>query len=1855
MKKRLLLLGLIAVFFAILASNAYAGCCVAEAGCTGPATGPADCEVGETYSSNDCSEIVTCDLGVCCGVTPARNYLSRSECAGIDGSFYTLYSHTPKNLLLIEQEDPVAFCTDKPTPCTLNSCGGPVPAECLCGDTVASAGDYCCSENVRTNALRIYENQVECTTSPSLCEAPEIPTVCTQDETQICTDGSIIVTYQCINGALTATGNICPTPACTAPVFEECPDRSTIRTYNCENGLLVATQEECPLLPPTIALEGTCGDGTVNSPNAAGQFEQCEADSGCSDYKGLEGVCTACECVYSCVDPTVSPSLAVKHERDFKLTLNWQLNTQCAVDKFSIYKCSTKIGASCTGFEIINEVTEETGKLSHSYEDYDVKANMQYCYKVDAVYGDGTTTSSETVCVNSGDEGCMEFDNEFCEENKRYYCDETTTNKKTLVADCEERTCIGPNENGATICAGTGECDKCNDLFGLFGQEGTAQSFFIGTKDMLSCISQIPSCYLDTTKTNIDKFYFCKETESCYDYKSEGACNNNDNTCQVGECEWISVNEEFGTGVCRPVDENVQQCGKCNEDAESGSSFFGACTPEMCMAYGDCYTGFNGACMDKKKTGCWEYYTEEQCAPDGNVLVDAVYEGETRVGNTNNILERSNDAAGFGLCKWNGISCFKDADSNDMPDCRNDGEDEACKADNMIPTTTLIIDNIPSVNGKLLLPKTINIPVSVSERAKTYFCISGTECYPDKRSACGIQENAEIQSGEYTLYYYSEDYSHNLEAVQAKEVVIDSDDPEINIILSSQELTNRNHNVEVILQANEVVRCNGHMETQLGQQVGSNTDVEGLSGLELENEINGIGTGFGITYYNIKDDKYYFVYSCNDEAGNKAEGEKEITLDSNKIHNPLPFGPVGTNTVTLSVQTDSAADCRYGTTTSFDSMTPFTETGSTQHSAVVGVEANRLYNYNVKCKFGTNTVGNEGDRIIFSSDKTSPSVKIVTVTGADFNTELSYGDDQTFYIECIDRPFEIGRFNFGCKETTYTIGTPNTFNGGVSNAITITDTQAIRIVAADNGGNANVPPVFIPIKIEKTKPELTIELLNFPAGKTSLEILGAGDYIVKVKSNKPLGSLEAFAHVNEIPVEVKQFKSTSVLNTEFEGIIHIPFAFESELFEDIIANGSIRVDGLIGTYGSLCADTSTTFDLDISKRLNFIVDTRGAELELKPSIENYASMEYPAYKYSDSDVYYTSDPMFFVSGTVASFVGGVQFYAANGHDFVEELGIPKASYSLGENAKEMPVDYILASAAGEIGSKSIFVPAQSLPNDFAAGKYYLRFSGHERESYGHYHEFYGVEKVDIKAYNANITLASELEDNIDFGEPIDLFTKPYPYNWFGARVNISEGYPEVRETLFYAGAGGERTKQYKLFLELYPPYVIRQDPKDFIINDKRKPLSILVRDDPSGALLDENTIRLMLTQDGKRKSIKPAVTKFQSGGFWFYNISYAPKEDYTGLNIANFTGRDRAGNPLTATDGGKPAFAFSINDNIPNTPLITFEGGAEHDGIWYSTTTPPFTIKFYEDEEVGLRGIFLDNEDHQVPAQCNKLERNTWKCTLDNPLQPRVFESDGITVIEDDMFDIIVRAHKIFAPGLTGDDGRYHNLLVIDNIKPEIVNMNYNPITRQENKDYTLTSTVHNEQHDLKGELFYKGIEYPLRQAANIGSFYQFVWQVPFFGIGADVERPLPFVVRLCDYAGNCDDFTEGMVTIDLTPPDITKVEVRVLESPRPEPEFITPVTRISVSGSFTDPDVSSVYLTPGDYDPYTNTYTPIAPGTVTGKDFTIFVTLKGPPQNVTLNPINITFIDEAGYQARKSYRVYADLEKPFAERIQIR
>lgn len=139
---------------------------------------------------------------------------------------------------------------------------------------------------------------------------------------------------------------------------------------------------------------------------------------------------------------------------------------------------------------------------------------------------------------------------------------------------------------------------------------------------------------------------------------------------------------------------------------------------------------------------------------------------------------------------------------------------------------------------------------------------------------------------------------------------------------------------------------------------------------------------YGVTWDStaVEDGPHTLSAVARDDAGNYATSTITVIVDNSvpMLSNGAPAGAqeAGVTEVVLSLSTDESAECRYATVsdTAFGSMTAFTSTDSTSHSATLSGLSVASYTYYVKCQDPQGITNTSDYSISFSTTAPEPVV-----------------------------------------------------------------------------------------------------------------------------------------------------------------------------------------------------------------------------------------------------------------------------------------------------------------------------------------------------------------------------------------------------------------------------------------------------------------------------------------------------------------------------------------------------------------------------------------------------------------------------------------------------------------------------------------------------------------------------------------------------------------------------------------------------------------------------------------------------------------------------------------------------------------
>lgn len=499
-----------------------------------------------------------------------------------------------------------------------------------------------------------------------------------------------------------------------------------------------------------------------------------------------------------CTPTGAAATKATPNQGRDTVAISWTADTCSQVQGYAIYRCVADVNG-CAG-----ELQPRGVSQQQSFVDTNVPAGTRLCYHVKAVLEDGTEldqVESTEHCVAPMSEYCMQdgplgvacFNRNplvtppLPDGSGTYdpfigsaHC--TNTNQLTVVESCQAGE-LCTNSIGGPRCGRTDQCEQCNGPLGFFVDP-------LAEFNSQQC-RQLAGCTLNNEGFAVNTFESCIGVTSCYDYRTEAACVQQD-ACAVadGPCQWEPVPgmEELGKGVCAPTTPTpgISRCRDC-------SDIFGFCNTELCSAMGDCYYNEQSTfganepigCLGIDEMACSFYDDAQSCSAGSDVQVDVSYTGNERTGGSHQVTP-SNDLLDFGRCSWTGSNCIKDSNglvtttstfSQGADDCleTNPSNLLECLQDTEPPTTIMPLWSGQSVNLTRLRNTIPIVNDNVfSSGFTTYGCLApgdGT-CYPTKPFD---QLFTNISTPTATLHFYSVDPAGNLERVQRLQLVVNKD------------------------------------------------------------------------------------------------------------------------------------------------------------------------------------------------------------------------------------------------------------------------------------------------------------------------------------------------------------------------------------------------------------------------------------------------------------------------------------------------------------------------------------------------------------------------------------------------------------------------------------------------------------------------------------------------------------------------------------------------------------------------------------------------------------------------------------------------------------------------------------------------------------------------------------------------------------------------------------------------------------------------------------------------------------------------------------------------------------------------
>ena len=713
----------------------------------------------------------------------------------------------------------------------------------------------------------------------------------------------------------------------------------------------------------------------------------------------------------------------VPMERAFKLGAWTFATNRCLdyIDHFEIIRyLNTSTGIYTFNANVNLSVTKTTRLYKDNTTSPKILANTQYCYELTMVYNASVvnpTLRKQTIkgCKMSGDDICMsphlptwcDFSPVNHIPNTIVWCD-GANNITADEGNCTANTYCTMGPSGA-VCIPQGQCDKCNNLFSVFGNQlfpnvaGNSYSYNRINNDSIDekyvlcptlvnpdpqvapdkVSEDLGGCYLDYTTTIFDMAYPCTNVTSCYDYKSQGACVNdyckkfitNSAGLASDKCEWVFYSTDLYKGVCRPKDptfRSEQNCTLCG--IQSINRIYPDCTKDTCTLFGYCFYK-NNLCADGSTIHCSNYLTQQECTGSDTLPGFTVDVPPANAYGTNSITALSKDVPlNISRCRWIASGCIKDADNNNLDDCKSEtSQPKICERD-ITPPISHVINR--SVYALMMDFHDMSIiddgPWTLGDDTPSYsidylmlhYCIfedyPGADCYPNNilhikpasshpfminlsefKNHDNTVINAASNGKKYIMKYFAEDVAKNLEVVKSFNFTLDALPPKINLTIihnafpqGSTWKTNLTFIIRLDAEDYPPVQCNFYIRPTY-----ATVDFSGMSFYDINNltsiyrtNISRVGWSISTMYPYLSESYYDYNLTCTDVAGNIYQENKTIKVEGDlTINDAEPslaatYRSTGYGTLSapenMSIHTTYPGTCRYSdTTTNYSLMT----------------------------------------------------------------------------------------------------------------------------------------------------------------------------------------------------------------------------------------------------------------------------------------------------------------------------------------------------------------------------------------------------------------------------------------------------------------------------------------------------------------------------------------------------------------------------------------------------------------------------------------------------------------------------------------------------------------------------------------------------------------------------------------------------------------------------------------------------------------------------------------------------------------------------------------------------------------------
>ncbi len=752
--------------------------------------------------------------------------------------------------------------------------------------------------------------------------------------------------------------------------------------------------------------------------------------------------------------------------------------------------------------------------------DSQVEWGQTYTYSIKTIYGQGVSPNALETTITMGSEDC---EGRYQQSRWDTFCRTGTSEIRKTVWTCNAQNVVVPSLNcadrdgtgqdyycaqltpGNAECKDAGMCSTSGDPFGLY----YSLDMCYGTSNTVDAPYDAPNyCYYDYSDSVVDQCKSCLNVESCFDYRSQDACNINN--CLSDTCIWIngasnseplidyglinlpvSITPETGQGYCAEEKYNDDdQCALCSASATLFENNY--CTAQVCTSLGRCFANAQvsscNSCGDvpSADANCYTYSTELECTAHSGIQ-------KTLYGD----ITLSQDRCGWGRCSWQGEvngfsggSCVKDADANEQDDCASftsSGELRACRIDNAPPKTKLVPAGVPIVS--LVTPNVtfegddshhlegsqrnkmglLGYCVASADSQAPSLCTQYTEVFylgntPHELVTVNILDSIteQINGKTYRIKFYSKDKYKNQEPLQEAFIVVDNIAPEFDIQDTSSTVGDRTTLTAYLVGTSEAMGCFFALTPILPLRP-TQTHVVGREEQNKE-----------ATFTDLSGILYNLSVTCKDDPGNEQIHSKLYTFDQEEriaILEPAMQSAIASRNIQFKMSTVAGARCELYTHNQKVADFISDEEGKMHQTLLLPGFIEREYaaEYKAVC-YELLTDEAYEDYFHFTVDFTPPQTQIVLREASREERPTEFGWETSFIREA-GVEFECAAAGFACDKTFYCLGegcenVANAQYQEYTSTIPVTASTLICYYSTDTAANVVYAPACGTILIE---------------------------------------------------------------------------------------------------------------------------------------------------------------------------------------------------------------------------------------------------------------------------------------------------------------------------------------------------------------------------------------------------------------------------------------------------------------------------------------------------------------------------------------------------------------------------------------------------------------------------------------------------------------------------------------------------------------------------------------------------------------------------------------------------------------------